>query len=169
MKQTGPRFRCPALAKIHLTSPSWKATTPLWVLRGDTINLAVPTIWKLLSLIQPASFISATTRDTAATRTPTPEGQPINRPFGPARKPPAAGQQSSGAHHPDDARHPRHEKPGHAIDMAKKGGSENTSKKAQGQARKADAAAQKAAAAEADKEAAEAAKWDKGSKSSAKK
>ena len=26
----GPRFRCPALAKIHLSSPSWKATTPLW-------------------------------------------------------------------------------------------------------------------------------------------
>ncbi len=50
-----------------------------------------------------------------------------------------------------------------------KGGSENTSKKAQGQARKADAAAQKAAAADADREAAEAAKWDKGSKSSAKK
>jgi hypothetical protein len=55
------------------------------------------------------------------------------------------------------------------LAMAKKGGADGNSKKAQGQARKADAAAAKAAAADAAKEANESAKWDKGAKSNDKK
>ena len=154
-----PGFAAPlCLAKIHLSSPSWKATTPLWVLRGDTINLAaVPTNWKLLSFDTTCKFYL---RYSQRHRQPGPLHRKVSR---------SNRQQSSGAQQPDDARHTRHEKPGHAIDMAKKGGSENTGKKAQGQARKAEAAAQKSAAAEADKEAAEATKWDKGAKSGAKK
>lgn len=166
-----PGFAAPLWLKSTSAHQAGRQQPRYGTLRGDTINLAaVPTNWKLLSFDTTCKFYL---RYSQRHRQPGPLHRKVsrsNRPFGPARKPQqdsrAAGHSSPTT--PDT--HPRHEKPGHAIDMAKKGGSsENTGKKAQGQARKADAAAQKSAAAEADKEAAEATKWDKGAKSSAKK
>ena len=156
-----PGFAAPLWLKPTSAHQAGRQQPRYGSLRGDTINLAaVPTNWKLLSFDTTCKFYL---RYSQRHR----HSDPLHRKVSRSNR-----QQSSGAQQPDDARHTRHEKPGHAIDMAKKGekgGSENTGKKAQGQARKAEAAAQKSAAAEADKEAAEATKWDKGAKSAAKK